>query len=97
MARAASEVPPCTENQGLHQSQLCYQLRLQLWPCHLRPVESFWRPAAASPRWNEKFDFIDVPATSFLTATVYNRSSVIESRLSMTPWKAVRALFISKC
>ena len=44
----------------------------------------------ASPRWSEKFDFIDVPATSKLTATVYDRSSMMESRLSLTPWKAVR-------
>lgn len=44
----------------------------------------------ASPRWAEKFDFIDVPATSFLTATIYDRSSVMESRLSLTPWKSVR-------
>jgi hypothetical protein len=42
----------------------------------------------ASPRWGEKFDFINVPATSFLTATIYDRSSMIESRLSMTPWKS---------
>ena len=43
-----------------------------------------------SPRFNQKFDFIDVPAISHFTATVYDKSGLIESRLSMTPWKQVR-------
>ena len=42
-----------------------------------------------SPRYNQKFDFIDVPATSSFSATVFDKSGLIESRMSMTPWKAV--------
>ena len=42
-----------------------------------------------SPRWNQKFDFIDVPATSHFTATVFDKSGFIESRMSLTPWKQV--------
>jgi hypothetical protein len=43
-------------------------------------------------RWNEKFDFINVPAQSFLTATIFDRSGIVESRLSLTPWKSVRCV-----
>ncbi len=49
----------------------------------------------ASPRWGEKYDFINVPASSFLTATVYDKSSMVESRLSLTPWKSVRLYRLS--
>lgn len=43
-----------------------------------------------SPRFNQKFDFIDVPAISHFTASVYDKSGLIESRLTMTPWKQAR-------
>ena len=43
-----------------------------------------------SPRYNQKFDFIDVPAISHFTATVFDKSGLIESRLTMTPWKQAR-------
>ncbi len=44
-----------------------------------------------SPRYNQKFDFIDVPAISHFTATVFDKSGLIESRLTMTPWKQARS------
>ena len=43
-----------------------------------------------SPRYNQKFDFIDVPAISHFTASVFDKSGLIESRLTMTPWKQAR-------
>lgn len=43
----------------------------------------------ATPRWNEKFDFIDIPASSFLTATIYDKASLIESRKLLKPWQSV--------
>lgn len=43
-----------------------------------------------SPRFNQKFDFIDIPATSSFTATVFDKSGLIESRMTLTPWKQVR-------
>jgi hypothetical protein len=36
-----------------------------------------------------------VPAQSFLTATIYDRSGIVESRLSLTPWKSVRLPAVS--
>ena len=47
-----------------------------------------------SPRFNQKFDFIDVPAISHFTAAVYDKSGLIESRLTMTPWKQVRVVML---
>lgn len=44
-----------------------------------------------SPRYNQKFDFIDVPALSSFTATVFDKSGTIESRISLTPWKQVHS------
>ena len=46
-----------------------------------------------SPRFNQKFDFIDVPAISHFTATVFDKSGLIESRLTMTPWKQARRVW----
>jgi len=48
--------------------------------------------AAGARRWNEKFDFIDIPAKAKLTATIFDRSGAVESRLSLHPWKAVRIM-----
>ena len=42
-----------------------------------------------SPRFNQKFDFIDIPASSSFQATVFDKSGLIESRLSLTPWSQV--------
>ena len=42
-----------------------------------------------SPRFNEKFDFINVPSNSQFAATVFDKSGFIDSRLTMTPWKEV--------
>ena len=42
-----------------------------------------------SPRFNQKFDFIDIPASSSFNATVFDKSGLIESRLSLTPWSQV--------
>ncbi len=50
-----------------------------------------------SPRYNQKFDFIDVPAISHFTATVFDKSGLIESRLTMTPWKQARAHQRTRC
>lgn len=43
-----------------------------------------------APRFNEKFDFIDVPSNSTFSATVYDKSGLIEGHVTMTPWKQVR-------
>lgn len=42
-----------------------------------------------SPRFNQKFEFIDVPSNSHFTATVFDKSGFLESRLTLTPWKQV--------
>lgn len=41
----------------------------------------------ATPRWNEKFDFIDIPASSYLTATVFDKASLLSSRKLLKPWE----------
>lgn len=41
----------------------------------------------ATPRWNEKFDFIDIPASSYLTATIYDKASMLQSRKLLKPWQ----------
>lgn len=43
----------------------------------------------ATPRWNEKFDFIDIPASSYLTVTIFDKASLLESRKLLAPWKSV--------
>lgn len=42
-----------------------------------------------APRFDEKFDFINVPSNSTFAATVYDKSGLIESRMTLKPWKQV--------
>lgn len=43
-----------------------------------------------SPRYDQKFDFINVPSNSSFTATVFDKSGLVESHMSLTPWTQVR-------
>ena len=42
-----------------------------------------------SPRFDEKFDFINVPTTSIFTATVFDKRGLIEGHMTLKPWKQV--------